>query len=236
MIDDHPRGSGIGGEPRVGGSFNLDNVESTGVMEAIDDVTDAPAPLLINPSVTVEEGRTIGSLRFRPTTSQDSEHSPPEATPTLATPPSEEREEVKDEPSSSHETRRRRYGNFRNTPILTYLKSVCLQLALLLVKLVLQALYVVQEALKPLTRNSSLSVVKELEHRVALSNALLALGSEASERHCHELWACDVNVQLAILVLVGGGMERFLWKELHEVCLYISFAAFVDCFLSFFLL
>jgi len=50
-----------------------------------------------------------------------------------------------------------------------------------------------------------------------LSNVLLSLGSEVSKKNCPQLWACNEGTQIAILSLFGGGMERFLWKELHEV-------------------
>ena len=69
----------------------------------------------------------------------------------------------------------------------------------------------------PVTHEVSTSLAQEHTQRIPLSNAILVLGSEASRRHCHELWACHANTQLALLVLVGGGMERYMWKEFKEV-------------------
>ncbi len=71
------------------------------------------------------------------------------------------------------------------------------------------------------TNEVSSSLAEEHIQRIPLSNAILALASEVSRRHCSELWACHANIQLSLLVLVGGGMERYLWKELKEL-LYSS--------------
>lgn len=51
----------------------------------------------------------------------------------------------------------------------------------------------------------------------ALANVLFSLGSEASARPCPRLWACAQNTQLSLLVLAGGGAERYLWRELKLV-------------------
>ncbi len=72
----------------------------------------------------------------------------------------------------------------------------------------------VLQGASPVTNEVSSSLAEEHAKRIPLSNAILALASEASRRHCPELWACHANAQLALLVLVGGGMERYMWKEL----------------------
>ena len=77
--------------------------------------------------------------------------------------------------------------------------------------------YIVKRGLDPITKHSTLTVVKEQERRAPFTNALFSLGAEASSKHCPELWACSENVQLALLVMVGGASERYLWKELKEV-------------------
>ena len=77
--------------------------------------------------------------------------------------------------------------------------------------------YIVRKGLEPITRFSTLTVVKEQERRVPLSNALFSLGTEVSKKHCPELWVCSEDIQLSLLVVVGGASERFIWKELKEV-------------------
>ena len=77
--------------------------------------------------------------------------------------------------------------------------------------------YIVRRGLDPITQYSTLTIAKEQEQRIPLTNALLSLGTEASSKHCPELWACSEDTQLALLVAVGGASERYLWKELKEV-------------------
>ena len=75
----------------------------------------------------------------------------------------------------------------------------------------------VWQSLKPITPETYLKLAKEQKLRTPLSNVLLSLASEASKKHCPQLWACSDSSQTAILSLAGGGMEHFLWKELHSV-------------------
>ncbi len=91
------------------------------------------------------------------------------------------------------------------------------QLVSLTLELLLLVQNIIQKGLSPLTHSTTISLAQEQKQKVPLSNALLVLGSEVSKKHCREVWACGENTQLAVLVLVGGGMERFLWKELKEV-------------------
>ena len=77
--------------------------------------------------------------------------------------------------------------------------------------------YIVKRGCDPITRYSTFTIVKEQERRVPLTNALFSLGTEASSKHCPELWACSEDTQLALLVVVGGVSERYIWKELKEV-------------------
>ena len=77
--------------------------------------------------------------------------------------------------------------------------------------------YIVRRGLDPITQYSTLTIAKEQEMRVPLTNTLFSLGTEASRTHCPELWACSEDIQLALLVMVGGASERYLWKELKEV-------------------
>ena len=78
-------------------------------------------------------------------------------------------------------------------------------------------IYIIRQSMNPLSPQAFIKLAKEREQSMPLSNVLLSLGSEASKKNCPQLWACNEGTQIAILSLVGGGMERFLWKELHEV-------------------
>lgn len=77
--------------------------------------------------------------------------------------------------------------------------------------------YVVKRGMDPITRFSTIVIVKEQERRAPLSNALFSLGTEVSKKHCPELWVCSEDIQLSLLVAVGGASERFIWKELKDV-------------------
>lgn len=77
--------------------------------------------------------------------------------------------------------------------------------------------FIIHRGLEPLSKKDALSLIKVEQQRSPLTNALFCLGSKASERHCPQLWACGQNTQLALLVLAGGGVERFLWRELKMV-------------------
>lgn len=78
-------------------------------------------------------------------------------------------------------------------------------------------MYIIRRSLNPLSPQAFIELAKEREQSMPLSNVLLSLGSEVSKKNCPQLWACNEGTQMAILSLFGGGMERFLWKELHEV-------------------
>ena len=77
--------------------------------------------------------------------------------------------------------------------------------------------HIIRRGVDPITQQSTFTLVKEQEKRVPLTNALFSLGSEVSSKHCPELWACNEHTQLALLVVVGGASERYIWKELKEV-------------------
>lgn len=93
---------------------------------------------------------------------------------------------------------------------LSYLLSHVIRLSLLVI-------HIIMKGLSPLSSATTIGLAQEQKEKVPLANALLVLGSEVSRKHCQELWVCGENTQLAVLILVGGGMERFLWKELKEV-------------------
>jgi hypothetical protein len=97
------------------------------------------------------------------------------------------------------------------------IKRSILLVMMYIVRLVSLVRYIVRRGLDPITQHSTLTIAKEQEQRVPLTNALLSLGTEASSKHCPELWACSEDTQLALLVAVGGASERYLWKELKEV-------------------
>lgn len=78
-------------------------------------------------------------------------------------------------------------------------------------------IFIVQKSLEPFSKESALALIAVERQRSPLTNVLFSLGSEASARPCPRLWACAQNTQLSLLVLAGGGVERYLWKELKLV-------------------
>ena len=77
--------------------------------------------------------------------------------------------------------------------------------------------FIIHRGFEPLTKKDALALIAVEQKRSPLTNVLFCLGSKASERHCPQLWACGQDTQLAFLVLAGGGVERFLWRELTTV-------------------
>ena len=77
--------------------------------------------------------------------------------------------------------------------------------------------FIIQKGVEPYSKPHLQTLVKVERNRSPLTNAVFCLGSEASVRHCPRLWACSQNTQVALLVLAGGGVERFLWRELKLV-------------------
>lgn len=99
----------------------------------------------------------------------------------------------------------------------TKIKQI-VHLAMMLISLFISRVcYIIKRGVDPITQYSTFTLVKEQEKRVPLTNALFSLGSEVSSKHCPELWVCSEHTQLALLVVVGGVSERYIWKELKEV-------------------
>ena len=97
------------------------------------------------------------------------------------------------------------------------IKQLILLVMMYIARLASLVSYIVRRGLDPIAQHTTLIIAKEQEKRVPLTNALLSLGTEVSSKHCPELWACSEDIQLALLVVVGGASERYLWKELKEV-------------------
>ncbi len=77
--------------------------------------------------------------------------------------------------------------------------------------------YTIGLALAGTTLQTTVKLTKQQAKVIPLTNALFSLGTEVSRLHCPGLWATGGHTQLALMTLVGGGVERFLWKELREV-------------------
>ena len=82
---------------------------------------------------------------------------------------------------------------------------------------IITAVAIVRQCSIPLTHNTLNTMIHTQQSRNPLSDVLLALATEASKRHCHELWVTDKSTQTAVLTLVGGGIDRYLSQELHVV-------------------
>jgi hypothetical protein len=83
--------------------------------------------------------------------------------------------------------------------------------------MVRSAISILRQCSLPLTYHTLDSLALSQQRTNPLSDALLSLGTEASQRHCRELWATDKSTQTALLTLAGGAIDRFLSHELHEV-------------------
>ena len=108
----------------------------------------------------------------------------------------------------------------RKSPVLsTYLKckQLLLRLLIILKHLMSFILYMVREGFPATRPKTSSELLRKLQRTAPMTNALLSLAKEASRRNCPQLWATNETTQIAILTLVGGGTERFLQKELHEL-------------------
>ena len=76
---------------------------------------------------------------------------------------------------------------------------------------------IVRQCSLPFTQHTLDFLARSRQQTNPLSNVLLALGTEASKRHCIELWATDKSIQTAVLTLLGGAIDRFLTEELRSV-------------------
>ncbi len=99
----------------------------------------------------------------------------------------------------------------------SWLKTILYRAVSLIHWLVSWMVFIIHRGMEPLSKSDSLSLLKEQQRKAPFTNALFCLGSEASKRHCARLWACERDTQLALLVLSGAGLERFLWRELRVV-------------------
>lgn len=101
--------------------------------------------------------------------------------------------------------------------ILPRLRSLAYKFLVFMHQLITWVIFIVQKGLEPYSERNLRVLMQVERNRFPLTNALFCLGSEASTRHCPRLWACAQNTQLSLLVLAGGGVERYLWRELKLV-------------------
>ena len=78
-------------------------------------------------------------------------------------------------------------------------------------------LSVIRQCSQPFTQHTLHTLTLSQHHANPLSNTILSLATEASRRHCPELWVTDRSTQTAVLTLVGGAIDCFLTAELKEV-------------------
>ena len=96
-------------------------------------------------------------------------------------------------------------------------KSHLLRFCSLAVIVIRTAVSVIRQCSISFTQRTLTSLTRSQQQRNPLGDVLLALGTEASRRHCPELWVTDRSTQTAVLTLVGGAIDRFLSTELREV-------------------
>ena len=102
-------------------------------------------------------------------------------------------------------------------PFITKVKNRLALFVSSLLYFIRTAIPIVRRCSLPFTRDTLATLTRSQQRNNPLSDVLLALGTEASHRHCRELWATDGSTQTALLTLVGGAMDRFLSEELRIV-------------------
>lgn len=100
---------------------------------------------------------------------------------------------------------------------LPWLRSLLYKLLVYMHRLIVWLVSIVVKGMEPVSKDTVHALIKLERRHAPLSNVLFSMGSEASVRACPQLWACSQNTQLSLLVLAGGGVERFLWRELKLV-------------------
>lgn len=101
--------------------------------------------------------------------------------------------------------------------ILTRAKNYLLHLFSRTLHFIQTALDILHHCSQPFTPHTLETLHKQQRSDHPFTDTLLSLGTEASKRHCRELWATDKSTQMAIMTLLGGAIDRFLMKELHMV-------------------
>ena len=185
------------------------DMDSQSAAAAIDEL--APDSAQVHPEATDSAAPTLPSStalhvnNFQPETREDNAHK------TTSEGSNAQPEPSRDSPSARVRER---------TPLLSaYLKcrQFLSKLSVVLMQLVSFILYIIREGFQPTRPQTSSELLQKLQRAAPIANALLSLGKEASKRNCPQLWATNETTQIAILTLVGGGAERFLQKEIHEL-------------------
>lgn len=169
-----------------------------------------------------EEGHTIGS-RSSSSLSTSSTRRPSIPRSHYTTPVLGKSLHVTQAPQTQSTTRQQKQKQQQqkqqqsNDSVLPRLRSFVYKFLIYMHQFISWVMFIVQKGLAPYSEQN-LRILMHIEKKQSpLTNALFCLGSEASARHCPHLWVCAQNTQLCLLVLAGGGVERFLWRELKVV-------------------
>ena len=83
--------------------------------------------------------------------------------------------------------------------------------------------------LKPVTHKDHECLAKEREQLSPLANALLSLANEATRTTSSELWVTSEGTQLAVLGLLGGVMDSYMFKvRVTLECLHVHTCTFCN--------
>ena len=96
-------------------------------------------------------------------------------------------------------------------------KTHLLRLYMFVLRYVAMTISILHLCSQPVSPLTLATLTRRQEREDPLSNVLLALGTEAARMHCEELWVTDHSTQLATLTLLGGTVDRFLFRELTTV-------------------
>lgn len=167
-----------------------------------------------------EEGCTTGSVTNSISTHDHSlpqarKVSVPRAASTSAPTCNEHHQLVQSQVASHTDTPQVHPDN--TTVMLSRFQSLLYRFLVYMHRFITWVVFVLQKGLEPFSKESTFALIAVERQRSPLTNALFSLGSEASARPCPRLWACAQNTQLSLLALAGGGVERFLWRELKLV-------------------
>lgn len=165
-----------------------------------------------------EEGHTIGSQSSAPHSHNSSPQTrrislPWSHAPIIPPPGDHQAPQTTDHHRHRHQEKQQQQGS--DSVLWFRIQSYAYKFLVYAHQFISWLIFIIQKGIAPTSKPNVLVLMRTEGRRSPLADALFSLGSEASARHCPRLWACARDTQLALLVLAGGGMERYLWRELR---------------------
>ena len=118
-----------------------------------------------------------------------------------------------DQCDHGHHARKKEPGLWdRAVSLFWQLEAVAVEKAVSLYRLILSAVT------EPVTHKHLEQLAKEREELSPLANSLLSLANEATRSTSPELWLTSESSQLALLGVVGGVIDWYIWKVCDHLC------------------